>query len=200
MAGLIEGRADRARWGLQGFLRGVTVLVVEDDADVRDAVGLLMESFGARLLLAVDGADALAQLDASSPDLILSDLAMPNLNGSMLIQHVRRDAIQAHLPAMAMSAFVDPADCARTIREGFDAHVGKPFDEAALWSALGRLMSRRPALFKRQRERLRRDAARARMKARSCQARAAWALRKSNELARGDDSPRMIPADGRAAA
>jgi CheY-like chemotaxis protein len=104
MAGLIEGRADRARWGLQGFLRGVTVLVVEDDADVRDAVGLLMESFGARLLLAVDGADALAQLDASSPDLILSDLAMPNLNGSMLIQHVRRDAIQAHLPAMAMRA------------------------------------------------------------------------------------------------
>jgi CheY-like chemotaxis protein len=184
MRGPAGARFDAARWGLQGFLRGATLLLVEDDASVRDAVGLLLDSLGAHVLLAVDGADARGQLDTSCPDLMLSDLAMPNVNGHMLIQQLRHDRTQADLPAIAMSAFADPEDSEGTIPEGFDAFVRKPFDEAALWSALAGLMSRRPGLFKRQRERLRHRAKLGRIKARSERWRARQAVRRSGLASR----------------
>jgi CheY-like chemotaxis protein len=155
----------RARWGLLGVLSGVRILVVEDDPDVREATRLFLEAVGARVLTAVDGADALQQLAASdTPDVIVSDLTMPRLDGYALIKRVRRDRGR-YPPAIAVSALGNSIQ-ERTVAAGFDAYVAKPFDEAGLWAALQRVAFRHPTLFKPQRKGLRWEAMKQRRQAR----------------------------------
>jgi len=170
----------RARWGLVAVLHGAEILVVDDDANVRDATCFLLESLGARILTAADGAEALARLETASPDLVLSDLAMPRLDGAALIELLRRDPARASLPAIAVSAL----GSAHHAAPGFDAYLVKPFDEAGLWAALARVMLRHPSLFRRQRERLRGRATRQRL----------WA-REVRKLA---DGLRLLSTPGRA--
>src|SRR5688572_30759133 len=80
------------------LVRGLTVLVVDDDELVRDSTRLLFEDAGARVLTARDGADALDRLAAHTPDLVLSDLAMPEMDGYQLVARVRSDPARASLP------------------------------------------------------------------------------------------------------
>jgi CheY-like chemotaxis protein len=144
---------------LTALLRGTTVLLVEDDADVCEATRFLFEDFGVRVLIAHDGADALAQLRTELPDLIVSDVHMPRLDGYQLLQRLRDDPRTSHLPIIALSA--DAAG------DGFDASLRKPFDDGGLCDAVRTVMLGRPALFKRQRAVLRKYATQLRSVARS---------------------------------
>jgi CheY-like chemotaxis protein len=166
-----DGPVSRAEpQGTQGgfsmLVRGLSVLVVDDDELVRDSTRLLLEEAGVRVRTARDGADALDQLAGHTPDLILSDLVMPRMDGYQLVEHVRGDPARAHLPVIAVSALASPADRDRILRAGFDAQIGKPFDYADLAEAFKIAMRRLRALSVRQRDRLRAFAKKQRLKAR----------------------------------
>lgn len=125
-----EGSAD------ESGLHGLAVLLVEDSPDTREATQLMLELLGARVLLACDGAEALAVLQTEAPDVVLCDLRMPRMDGFELIRRLRQDPRHAHRPAVSVSGFTSAADRQRSRDAGFDDHLGKPFDTAVLVSAL----------------------------------------------------------------
>ena len=80
------------------------VLVVEDDADIRQAIAELLEDDGYECMLAEHGLDALETMRRRTPSLLLIDLLMPVMNGVELITRLRADARWSHLPVVVMTA------------------------------------------------------------------------------------------------
>jgi CheY-like chemotaxis protein len=179
---------DRAPRALLPLVRGLTILVVDDDELVRDSTRLLLEDAGARVLTARDGADALDQLAAHTPDLILSDLVMTRMDGYQLVERIRSHPVRAGLPVIAVSSHASPADRERTLRAGFDAHLGKPFDYAGLWEIFRVVMRRQRELYHRQRDRLRAFAGQVRLRARELRQASRFVLRRTRTL-RGTGLP-----------
>jgi len=105
--------------------------------------------------MARDGADALDQLAVHAPDLVLSDLSMPTINGYQFVKRVRKDPTRAGLPIVAVSALASSNDREQTQRAGFDMHLAKPYDWTDLARAVRLVMRRRPELLARQLGRLR---------------------------------------------
>jgi PAS domain S-box-containing protein len=120
------------------LLYGVTVLAVDDDDDALSMVRDILESSGARVNTATSADAALEALARSSPDVLVSDLGMPNVDGFSLIESVRRndDPKIRHLPALALTAYARPADRVRALRSGFQLHLAKPIDPSALVAAV----------------------------------------------------------------
>lgn len=122
-------------------LDGVNLLVVDDDADGRDALAEILSSLGAHVTACGSVADALAQVRVHVFDVVVSDLAMPGEDGFALIRQLRK--LHAHIPAIALSALAS-ADYARDARAaGFDAHLPKPVDAATLTGLLASYAGRR---------------------------------------------------------
>ncbi len=101
------------------------ILIIEDDADVRDVLGDALRAAGLAVDVAVDGADGLVRLRAGAPpSLILLDLRMPRLCGEDFLRALRDDETFAQVPVITMTAGADPEDDdGRAI-----AHLHKPFD------------------------------------------------------------------------
>jgi CheY-like chemotaxis protein len=115
---------------------GPRVLVVDDDALIRDALRLILEELGAHVTEAVDGRQAIEQLEAGRFDLVLCDLRMPEVDGFAVIRRIRGDLRWRDLPVVAVSA-VGPGGGPDRVREaGFDAQLHKPFDLNDLVEAL----------------------------------------------------------------
>jgi signal transduction histidine kinase/ActR/RegA family two-component response regulator len=126
-------------------LAGARILVVEDEEDSRELLLQLLQSWGARASGAASARDALAVSARERPDVVLSDIAMPGEDGYALVAELRRrERVDggAHLPAAALTAFTRPEDRRRVLAAGFDAHVAKPIDPAALRDALEALLGR----------------------------------------------------------
>ncbi|MGH7264797.1 MAG: response regulator [Candidatus Rokuibacteriota bacterium] len=121
----------------------LTVLIVEDHADSADALRQALEAEGARAWVAVDGVDALDHLSRGLPDLILSDLRMPRLDGLQLAARIRQDVRWAHLPVVALTAYNAPADLHATLAAGFDGHLAKPIDFDTLTATMRRILEAR---------------------------------------------------------
>jgi two-component system CheB/CheR fusion protein len=122
---------------------GLTVLIVEDHADSADTLRQALEAEGARTRVAVDGMDALNQLSRVVPDMVLSDLRMPRLDGLQLANRIRQDVRWAHLPVVALTAYNAPADLQATLSAGFDAHLAKPIDFDVLTATMRRILEAR---------------------------------------------------------
>jgi PAS domain S-box-containing protein len=120
--------------GAQPDLSALDVLVVEDDVDSRDALLLVLEGTGARVRGVGSVREALAAYAERPPDLLLSDVAMPDADGYTLIRAIRaREAeTRRRTPALAMTGFASARDHDAALRAGFDAHIAKPVDPAAL--------------------------------------------------------------------
>ncbi len=82
-----------------------SVLVVDDDPDVREVMSLALESSGYEARVAADGRDALAKLADGRPCVMLVDLMMPVMDGIELVRHLRREASTATIPIVIVSAF-----------------------------------------------------------------------------------------------
>jgi PAS domain S-box-containing protein len=115
-------------------LAGLSILVVDDDADGRSFVATVLEECGARVRTASSRAMALDAAAAERPDVLLSDIAMPDGDGYSLVARFR--ALQPGVPAIAVTACVSPEDRLRAASAGFAAHVPKPVDPAALVSTI----------------------------------------------------------------
>ncbi len=113
-------------------LRNVRVLVVDDEADSLLLVQRVLERCGAVVTTAASVNDAMDAMGAFKPDLILSDIGMPDLDGYEFIRRVREDLNGSRIPAAALTALVRPEDRARALQAGFQQHVAKPVDPAEL--------------------------------------------------------------------
>jgi len=119
--------------------RQKTVLLVEDDHDVRVALRRLLEEAGYELWTAGDGRSAFAMLEHATtvPDVIVLDLMMPVMDGWMLIDELKQQARFAEIPVIIQSAFRDPPP-----PHGVAGFLDKPIDEQALLRAIRRQLLR----------------------------------------------------------
>jgi PAS domain S-box-containing protein len=124
-------------------LAGLNILVVDDDADARDLVTVTLRQAGAQVKPASSAREALESLSTDVPHVLVSDIAMPHGTGYDLVEQIRTTPRWAQLPAIALTAYDRPEDRERSLKAGFDFHVGKPVDPEYLIhvvvSAAGRL-------------------------------------------------------------
>jgi CheY-like chemotaxis protein len=110
------------------------ILIVEDDSDTLQMLKFVLEQNGAYVVPTDNVPAALQQFERHRPDVILADIAMPDLNGYALITEVRRiDAERgSHTKAIAVTAFSTQRDQQLAEFSGFDGYITKPFDPRAL--------------------------------------------------------------------
>jgi PAS domain S-box-containing protein len=113
---------------------GLQVLLVEDDPDSREALGIALEQAGIVVRLAASVPEALTLYDRRIPDVVVSDIGMPGEDGYTLIRRIREreDGSNRHTLAIAMTGFATRQDHESALRAGFDEHVGKPVEPEAL--------------------------------------------------------------------
>jgi len=124
-------------------LDGRRVLIVEDEADTREALSLIVSQAGAVVRSVATTAAALAALASSRADVLLCDIGLPTEDGYVLIQKLR--ALPADqggaTPAVALTAFAQASDRARAVAAGFDTHVAKPIEPDLLLQTLAHVLS-----------------------------------------------------------
>ena len=129
-----EGEALRS---IRGRLRGVRVLVVDDDDDARALVQAIVEEAGGVATTADSGRRALQRLDQEVPDVMVADLGMPGMDGLALIEAVRRRLDDARsVPAIALTAYARSEDRVTALSRGFQRHLAKPIDHIQLVAAV----------------------------------------------------------------
>ncbi len=123
------------------LLRGRHVLVVDDDPDARELIAMALRQAGARVTSVDSVSEAFTTLGRTKPDAVVTDIAMPNASGYDLVRRLRTDPANAAMPVVAITAYDRVEDRERAMAEGFDAHVGKPFDPRAVVGLLAGLVS-----------------------------------------------------------
>jgi PAS domain S-box-containing protein len=123
-------------------LDGVKVLIVEDQADTRELLGSMLQVCGASVVTVSSAAEALELFPLLRPDLLVSDIAMPSADGYDLIESIRRlpEDRGGGIPAIALTAYAREEDRVRVVEAGFQLHLPKPVDSAALVSAIAKLV------------------------------------------------------------
>jgi PAS domain S-box-containing protein len=127
--------------GSLGDLRGVHVLAVDDDADAVALMADVLQSAGARVSTATSADDALRLIEAELPQVLVSDLGMPRVDGFQLIQRIRnhRNPLVRRLPTAALTAYARSEDRVKALQAGFHIHLAKPIDPRELAAAVAAL-------------------------------------------------------------
>ncbi len=128
-------------------LAGLSVLVVDDEVDTRDLVAEVLGQYGAEVRTATSAHEGWTLLKQWSPDVILSDVGMPEADGYRFIERVRADGNRA--PAAALTAYARPSDRMRALAAGFQAHLSKPAEPAELVATVASLAGRAADAFRR---------------------------------------------------
>jgi CheY-like chemotaxis protein len=125
-------------------LDGVTVLLVEDAADARELIALMLRERGAVVGTASTAAEAMERLKGSMPDVLVSDIGLPGEDGHSLLRKVRAwaEARDQWVPAIALTAYASAEDARRAYRAGFQVHLAKPLEPATLIEAVAKLAGR----------------------------------------------------------
>jgi signal transduction histidine kinase/ActR/RegA family two-component response regulator len=126
-------------------LDGIRVVLVEDDDDGRDVLTIILELAGAKVASARSVREALVVLDTIRPDVIVSDIGMPDEDGFALIRQVRAREAEGggRMPAIALTGYVYPEDRARLLAAGFQTHLLKPVEAAEIVAAVASLVATR---------------------------------------------------------
>jgi CheY-like chemotaxis protein len=112
------------------------VLVVDDNADSAESLSLLLELMGHTVRTAHDGEQALVEADAFRPDLVLMDIGMPRMDGYEAARRLRQQSWSAQTVLVALTGWGQDEDKRRSEDAGFDHHLIKPVEPAALESLL----------------------------------------------------------------
>ena len=108
------------------------ILVVEDNLDNYELVRTILELGGYDTFLAVNGRDGVNAARKQKPDLILMDMALPEMDGWNATKLIRQDPETAHIPMIALTVHTLPIERKRALDAGVDAYLSKPFDAAQL--------------------------------------------------------------------
>ena len=113
------------------------VLVVDDEVEIVDLIRMVLTTDDVEILAAHDGNQALEMVREHRPDLVLSDVMMPHLNGQELCRRIKADSELAHIPVILISAMhrLDASEC------GADELIHKPFDITSVQEVVGRFLS-----------------------------------------------------------
>jgi PAS domain S-box-containing protein len=124
-------------------LDNVRILVVDDDADACAAMEHILESLGAVVKTALSVTEAISGLDQFNPQILVSDLGMPDFDGYELIRKVRAAGYSPQvLPAIAVTALARPEDRRQALRAGYQVHLVKPIDGSELTAVIASLSGR----------------------------------------------------------
>ncbi len=124
------------------ILAGIQILVVDDDDDTREFHTFVLEQAGARVTAVASAKEALQALAESEPDMMLSDIGMPETDGYMLMRQVKAlQALQAkQIPAIALTAYAGEIDQQQALESGFQKHMSKPVEPEELVKAIATLI------------------------------------------------------------
>ncbi len=125
-------------------LKGLQVLVVDDDPDTLTLMREVLETAGATVISADSGRAALSALDEHTPHAIVTDLGMPGMNGFELLAQLHHSPMESrrNIPVAALTAYVRSDDRTRSLKAGFQMHLSKPIDPGELVAAVVALASR----------------------------------------------------------
>lgn len=123
-------------------LNGIKILVVDDETDTREMVAFLLEKQGAKVTAVSSAHEALVVLSQSTPDILLSDIGMPEMDGYMLIQQVRNLLPEqgGQIPAIALTAYAGEINQQQVMAAGFQKHISKPIEPDVLVQAIANLV------------------------------------------------------------
>jgi PAS domain S-box-containing protein len=146
-----EGDQEIGRWGeLHSStppppypLTGLRILIVDDDDNTREFLVFLLELHGANVIATATAGEALATLAQFKPDVLLSDIGMPDMDGYMLMRQVRALPPEqgGTIPAITLTAYAGEIDHRQAMAAGFQRHIAKPVEPEALVEAIANLLS-----------------------------------------------------------
>jgi CheY-like chemotaxis protein/two-component sensor histidine kinase len=114
-------------------LKGIRALVVDDESDTLEVLCRVLENQGVKVSAASSAKQALELLAISTPDVIISDIGMPGVDGYQFMRRIRaQESAGQKIPALALTAFARPEDRQRSILAGYQAHLAKPFEVSEL--------------------------------------------------------------------
>jgi CheY-like chemotaxis protein len=125
-------------------LEGLRVLVVDDEADTRELLAAMLKSCGAHVIQAASAAEAFEQMERARPDVLVTDIGMPEEDGYSLLARIRALPPErgGGIPAAALTAYARAEDRVRALRSGFQMHVPKPIEPAELITVVANLAGR----------------------------------------------------------
>ena len=148
---MIRSQAARVRparaAGEAKLLTGLKVLICEDDADSRELLEAVLCAEGATVRSAAAAPEAFDRLREFRPDVLVSDIGLPLVDGYALIRQIRQldESQGGRTPAIALTAYTAREDARRALSAGFQLHVAKPADPKELTSLVAKLAGRRSA-------------------------------------------------------
>jgi PAS domain S-box-containing protein len=121
----------------------VRVMIVDDEAETRELLKIMLAGHGADVTVCASGAEALTQIDEWKPEVIVSDIGMPTLDGYAFMRKVRSlDSELREVPAIALTAYARAEDRMRALAAGFQMHVPKPVESSELVMVIASLVKR----------------------------------------------------------
>ena len=125
-------------------LDGIHVLLVEDDDDSRKLLGTMVKHYGAKVTSTKSAAKALEVFENEVPDVIISDIGMPDQDGYELIRKLRALPVEkgGNIPAIALTGYASRKDRERALNSGYNQHIAKPIEQADMISAIAALVGR----------------------------------------------------------
>jgi CheY-like chemotaxis protein len=126
------------------ILNGLRILVVDDDPDTRDLVSTILTRCGSEVRCSESAADAILAFQEWNPDLLVSDIGMPQEDGYGLIKRLRklRSKRARQIPALALTAYATDEDRALALSAGFQMHLTKPIEPERLVSSIAAALGR----------------------------------------------------------
>jgi CheY-like chemotaxis protein len=117
-----------------------TILIGEDNPANQELVTEILQSWGYSVQQASTGPEVVSMVEASTPDLILLDIQMPEMDGFAVVSRLRANEKVRHIPIVALTAYAMRGDRERALQGGFDGYVTKPLDRALLRYEIQRLI------------------------------------------------------------
>jgi PAS domain S-box-containing protein len=145
----IKPASPRLPQGEEPSISGLRILVVDDDADARELIGLTLQRRGAVVRLVSSAGEALQWVSEGKFDVMVADIGMPHADGYVLIQTIRaleRDSSRTRLPAIALTAYTSVGDRDQALAAGYDLHLAKPVGPEDLMHGVAKFRKARGAL------------------------------------------------------
>ena len=120
---------------------GTTVLIIEDEEDIREFISRVVELEGYRVLKAADGKTGLDLLREHRVELILLDLRLPGLDGWAILRDIKKDPALLHIPVIVLTAIAEAKQRKRTIKMGASMYLVKPLSANSLSTAITTILA-----------------------------------------------------------
>ncbi|MEH2357261.1 PAS domain S-box protein [Nostoc sp.] len=139
----LEIKQDSSNSEPSSNLNGVNILVVDDDPDTREFIVFLLEQYGANVTAVTSANEALATLAQSLPDILLSDIGMPEVDGCMFMRQLRTLPVEqgGKIRAIALTAYAGEMNAQQVLTAGFNKHIAKPVEPSELVDAIANLIA-----------------------------------------------------------